>query len=147
MALSPYDLGCWWDVKHKTHHETAYPLTLYLKKKPLKSFANRADPDQAALVRAAWSGSTLFAYGNMIRYDPALVDLTFPISQLSLWYLHCTDQDLRSFITIWAMTYDFQQCGILTSVDSDEPVQLPFKRRHSKWYSVSSLAIIEYSRD
>ena len=22
---------------------------------------------------------------------------------------------------------DFQQCGILTSVDSDEPVQLPFK--------------------
>ena len=25
------------------------------------------------------------------------------------------------------MTCDFQQCGILTSVDSDEPVQPPFK--------------------
>ena len=23
----------------------------------------------------------------------------------------------------WAMTCDFQQCGILTSVDSDKPVQ------------------------
>ena len=26
---------------------------------------------------------------------------------------------------IWAMACDFQQCGILTSVDSDEPVQPP----------------------
>ena len=25
------------------------------------------------------------------------------------------------------MTCDFQQCGILTSVDSDEPVKPPFK--------------------
>ena len=27
---------------------------------------------------------------------------------------------------------DFQQCGILTSVDSDEPVQPPFKLKNSK---------------
>ena len=27
---------------------------------------------------------------------------------------------------IWATTRDFQQCGILTSVDSDEPVQPHF---------------------
>ena len=27
---------------------------------------------------------------------------------------------------------DFQQCGILTSVDSDEPVQPPLKLRNSK---------------
>ena len=31
-----------------------------------------------------------------------------------------------------AMTYDFQQCVILTSVDSDQPVQPPFKLRNSK---------------
>ena len=30
------------------------------------TFTNRADQDQA---------STLFAYGNMIRFDPTLVDL------------------------------------------------------------------------
>ena len=36
------------------------------------TFANRANPDQAALVRAACSGSTLFAYRTMIRYDPTL---------------------------------------------------------------------------
>ena len=42
----------------------------------LLTLANRADPDQVALVRAAWSGFTLFAYRNMIRYDPTLVDLT-----------------------------------------------------------------------
>ena len=30
------------------------------------------------------------------------------------------------------LTCDFQQCGILTSVDSDEPVQPPFEPRNSK---------------
>ena len=48
---------------------------------------------------------------------------------------------------IWAVSCDFQQCGILTSVDSDEPVQSPLKRRNSKWCSVSSLTVIEYSSD
>ena len=36
------------------------------------------------------------------------------------------------------MTRDFQQCGILTNVNSDEPVKPPFKLRNSKWCSVSS---------
>ena len=48
---------------------------------------------------------------------------------------------------IWAVTCDFQQCGILTSVDSYEPVQPTFELRNSKWCSVSSLTIIEYSSD
>ena len=48
---------------------------------------------------------------------------------------------------IWASACDFQQFHILTSVDSDEPVQPPFKLRNSKWRSVSSLTIIEYSSD
>ena len=30
------------------------------------------------------------------------------------------------------MACDFQQCGILSSADSDEPVQPPFKLRNSK---------------
>ena len=38
------------------------------------------------------------------------------------------------------MSRDFQQCGILTSVDSGEPVQSPFKLRNSKWCSVISLS-------
>ena len=33
---------------------------------------------------------------------------------------------------IRALTRDFQQCGILTSVDSDGPVQPPFKLRNVK---------------
>ena len=40
----------------------------------VNTFANRADPDHEALERAAWSGSTLFAYEYLIRYDPTLVD-------------------------------------------------------------------------
>ena len=32
----------------------------------------------------------------------------------------------------WAVTFDFQQCGILTSVDLDEPVQPPFYLRNTK---------------
>ena len=38
-------------------------------------------------------------------------------------------------------TCDFQQCGVLTSVDSDEPVQPPVKFKNSKWCSVSSFTV------
>ena len=48
---------------------------------------------------------------------------------------------------IWAVACDFQQCGVLTSVDSDKPVQPHFKLRNSKWCSVSSLTLIEYASD
>ena len=47
----------------------------------------------------------------------------------------------------WAATCDFPQCGVLISVDSDKPVQPPIKRRNSRWCSVSSLTVIEYSSD
>ena len=47
--------------------------------------------------------------------------------------------------TSWAATCDFHQCCILTSVDSDEPVQPPLKFRNSKSWSVSSLTVIDYS--
>ena len=49
----------------------------------------------------------------------------------------------------WAATCDFQYCGILTSGDSDEPVQPLFRLRNSKWCSahVSSLTAIEYLSD
>ena len=60
-------------------------LTLYLIVTPVNTFANRADPDQAALIRAAWSRSTLVAYGNMIGYDPTLMDLT------SNFFVLCTN--------------------------------------------------------
>ena len=50
-------------------------LTLYLLETPFNTFANRADADQAALTRAACTGSTQLAYRNMLRYDPTLVDL------------------------------------------------------------------------
>ena len=36
---------------------------------------------------------------------------------------------------------------ISNNVDSDEPVQPPFKLRNSKCYSVCSLTVIEYSSD
>ena len=48
---------------------------------------------------------------------------------------------------IWAVTCDFQPCGILTWIHSDESSQPPVKLRNSKWCSVSSLTLIEYSSD
>ena len=42
---------------------------------------------------------------------------------------------------------DFQQFDILTSVDSDEPLQPHLKLRTSKRCSVSSLTLIDYSSD
>ena len=46
---------------------------------------------------------------------------------------------------IWAATCDFQQCGMLTWINSDQPVEAPVKLRSSKCCSVSSLTVIEYS--
>ena len=46
-----------------------------------------------------------------------------------------------------AVTCDFQQSGIFTGVDSDKPVQTPFKLTDSKCCLVSSLTVIEYSSD
>ena len=53
----------------------------------------------------------------------------------------------KSLYDIWAATCDLQQCGILTSVDSDEPLQPSFKLRYSKWCSVGSLTVKEYLSD
>ena len=65
----------------------------------------------------------------------------FQLSDLMICY--CT----VPFNYIWAVTCDFQQCGILTNVDTDEPAHPPFKLRNSKWCSVSSLTFLEYSSD
>ena len=58
---------------------------------------------------------------------------------------HCR----KSHVSAHELWHDFQQCGILANVDSDEPVQTPFKHRHSKCCSLrlSSLKFIEYSSD
>ena len=50
-------------------------------------------------------------------------------------------------LVIWAVTCDFQQCGLLKWIDSDEPVQPPVKFRNSKWCSINSLTLIKYSSD
>ena len=42
---------------------------------------------------------------------------------------------------------DFQQCDLLTSVDSNEPMQPTIKLRNTKCCSVGSLTVIEYSSD
>ena len=54
---------------------------------------------------------------------------------------------LISLLTYWALACDFQQCGILTSVDLYKPVQPPVKLRTFKRCSVSSLTVIEYTSD
>ena len=64
------------DISIQLSHSLIRFLTLYLREMPFNTFAIRANPDQAALVRCAWSGSTLFAFANKTRYDPTLVDLT-----------------------------------------------------------------------
>ena len=62
-------------VLHVWTYANKTSLTIHLIEMHFETFANRADPDQAALVRAAWSGSTLLLMG-MIRNAPTLTDLT-----------------------------------------------------------------------
>ena len=54
--------------------------------------------------------------------------------KVSVIYLRATCRVGISEIIIdnRALTFDFQQCGILTSVDSDEPLQPPFQLRNPK---------------
>ena len=64
----------------------------------------------------------------------------------SLWeWIYSIISEIYFFI--WAVTCDFQKCGILTSVDSDEPVLPLGKLRNSKWCLIRSLTFIEYSSD
>ena len=65
---------------------------------------------------------------------------TFKRAQLKISFLFLNQN-------ILAVKCDFQQSGVLTRVDSCEPEQPPFKRRNSKWCLVSTLTLIEYSRD
>ena len=47
----------------------------------------------------------------------------FPIKTYNtIQYYNCI---VLYYQNIWAVTCDFQQCGILTSVDPDKPVQPP----------------------
>ena len=55
MALSV----CLWGYEISDH--TQVELVPYARWAALKCFANKIEPDQAALLRAAWSWSTLFA--------------------------------------------------------------------------------------
>ena len=77
-------------------------------------------------------------------FEPCIFTLAIPIHSLPL-----LSAPLVPDFHIWAVTRDFQKCGILTSVDSDEPVAetSPFKLRNLKWGSVSILIVIEFLSD
>ena len=107
-----------------------------------------------------WQSKTLFLTIFDLRSS---IVLTFSIAAYPVWY--CTSRFKKGFwlnrnpssltsphqrsdcICVFAHTFEPWQCGILTSVDSDEPVHPLFKLRNSKWYSVSSLTLIEYLSD
>ena len=57
------------------------------------------------------------------------------------------DVFLLKYVSIGNYENEISNMCILTSVDSDEPVQPPFKLRSSKCCSASSLKVIEYSSD
>ena len=85
------------------------------------------------------------------RVVAQITSLGFDLFYMWREYVVCTGKMLPSLVSFaglnglcnkWAATWDFQQCGILTSVDSDEAMQSHFKLRNSKWCSVSSLTTI-----
>ena len=63
---------------------------------------------------------------------------------------HCWKSRGCSFLVLLKLCVGFRViCRVvfLTSVDSDESVQPPFKPRNFKFCSVSSLTLIEYSSE
>ena len=72
----------------------------------------------------------------LIRY--AQCHLLYIHVQLCSWARHVNFGWRLHLLTA---TWDFQQCGSLTWIDSDEPMQPPFKLRNFKCCSVSSFTI------
>ena len=70
---------------------------------------------------------------HLLQYD---IHRNLPVSiKNSIILFSCIfESSVMIWYCIWAATWDFQQCGILTSVDSVKPVQSPFKLRNSKWF-------------
>ena len=121
------------------------------------ALANNADPDQMPHSVVSHQ-SSLFAYSmvfqNWIKMGLYMRKPVFCVCELKRvgksnrlkwvkFHTHVINMSLVEQSThnsellilrmyIWAVTCDFQQCGILTSVDSDEPVQPSFKLRNSK---------------
>ena len=91
--------------------------------------------------RALWGTflSNYFAFGSVVQEE-----MPFGGLMLSRPGGPCVR---RSRTNNWAATCDFKQCGILTSVVSDEPVQASVKLRNSECCSVSRLTVIQYSSD
>ena len=102
-----------WSTFFKYFYKICLPI--YLIETAFDTFANRADPDQTALIRAAWPESALFAYENLIRYDPTLVDLT------SNFFVQYTQTWIFIYISIhsgWSLAWIFmvESCHIWPKV-------------------------------
>ena len=67
-----------------------------------------------------------------IHADDNLIDFLKYVLDILQTAKSRTNIGLAKCKDMGAATCGFQQCGILTSVDSDEPVQLPFKLRNYK---------------
>ena len=96
----------------------------------------------------------IFTFYRLKKWSRTAGDWTKMIDNIfrtnkQMWLLKLLSSELCDQLSKikWATTCDFQQCGILTNVDLDEPVQPPYKLRNSKWCAVSSLTLMEYSND
>ena len=83
---------------------------------------------------------------EFIKYNAPTKKKTLKSSSRSFWFstrliLHA----VKKLIALEPHEPWHEISNNLTSVDSDEPVQPPVKLLNSKWCSVSSLTIIEYS--
>ena len=80
---------------------------------------------------------------NVIQLDCSDLDADSPNNEIVTYVFTSGNEGKFK----WAATCNFQQCGILTSVDSDEPVQPPVKLRNSKCCSISRSTVRKYSSD
>ena len=112
--------------------------------------SNKLEYDQLRLAKTrlnAYKGLSSGAYISLSSKDPILTAFELARELRAVAKVEKYYKVTNAFITPWAAAWDFQQFDILTSVDSDEPLQPPVQLRNSKWYSVRRLTNIEYSSD
>ena len=101
------------------------------------------------LRRIEW-GSTSGCLFDLLHHWSGPNQVSYVVISMGIWLTLKIEMKVTVSIWYhinWASAWDIQQFGISTCVDSDEPLQPPFKLRNSKLCSVSSLTIIGYSSD
>ena len=138
-------------LKHQSHYQQPHSWTLFALFLPWECtvklvLSGHSKIDKIKVLKTNCSLMKFESIAECYTFDLHLARIGLE-NKVFVFIVSGRLRQVLLYFTIWATTCKFQQCGILTSVDSDNPLQPLLKLRNSKWCLVCSLTVIEYSSD